>query len=97
MLLEAADRIDGIMKNPAPFILQKSLDDFYIVYELNVYTNDPRKMGTIYSLLHQQILDVFNENNVQIMSPHYINDKAAPVIVPKEQWFAPPAEAPAAD
>jgi small-conductance mechanosensitive channel/predicted HTH domain antitoxin len=97
MLLEAADRIDGIMKNPAPFILQKSLDDFYIVYELNVYTNDPRKMGKIYSTLHQHILDVFNENNVQIMSPHYINDKPAPVIVPKAHWFTPPAEAPVTD
>ncbi len=94
MLLEAADKIDGIMKRPAPFILQKSLDDFYITYELNVYTNDPRKMGSIYSSLHQQILDVFNENSVQIMSPHYINDKPGPVIVPKDQWFAPPSKAP---
>jgi small-conductance mechanosensitive channel len=97
MLLEAANRIDGIMKKPPPFILQKSLDDFYITYELNVYINDPRKMGTIYSSLHQQIQDVFNENSVQIMSPHYTSDKPAPVIVPKEQWFAPPAEAPETD
>jgi small-conductance mechanosensitive channel len=94
MLLEAADSIDGIMKKPAPFVLQKALDDFYIVYELNVYTNDPRKMEPLYSALHQAILDEFNENNVQIMSPHYKSDKSEPVFVPKEKWFAHPAKEP---
>lgn len=57
-------------------------------------TNNPRKMGTIYSSLRQQILDVFNENNVQIMSPHYIDDKSEPLTVAKDQWFTYPATAP---
>lgn len=80
MLLEVADRVEGIMKKPVPFILQKSLDDFYVTYELNVYTNDPQKMGVVYSAIHQNILDVFNEHGVQIMSPHYITDKSEPVL-----------------
>jgi hypothetical protein len=37
---------------------------------------------------------VFNEYGVQIMSPHYIPDPPAPVVVPKERWFEPPAGEP---
>ena len=45
----------------------------------------------MHSALNANIQDVFNENGVQIMSPHYVNDPAAPVIVPKALWFEPPA------
>jgi len=44
--------------------------------------------------LHANILDVFNEHNVQIMSPHYMMDPAHPQVVPKDQWHAAPAPAP---
>lgn len=94
MLLEAANTVTGTLKHPAPFVLQKSLDDFYVTYELNVYTGNPKKMGAVYSALHQGILDVFNQNNVQIMSPHYINDKSKPVVVSKDHWYTHPAKAP---
>jgi len=43
----------------------------------------------LYSALHQNILDVFNENNVQIMTPAYISDPAVPKIVPRDQWNTP--------
>ena len=65
-----------------------------MTYELNVYTDKPEKMGSFYSAIHQNILDVFNEYGVQIMSPNYRADKAEPVIVPKERWHAPPAKPP---
>ena len=71
MLLEAADRTPDIRENPKPFILQTALDDFYASYQLNVYINDADKMPRIYSALHQNIQDVFNENNVELTSPHY--------------------------
>jgi hypothetical protein len=32
---------------------------------------------------------VFNENAVQIMSPHYRSDPPEPAIVPKEKWHTP--------
>ena len=54
-----------------PFVLQKSLNDFYIEYELNVYTKQPGKMMQFYSDLHKQILEEFNKAGVEIMSPHY--------------------------
>jgi len=71
LLLKAAERTEGVLREPAPFILQKSLDDFYVTYELNVYTDKPQGMAQTYSLLHQNIQDSFNEGGVEIMSPHY--------------------------
>ena len=94
LLLLAAGRTSGLMKEPSPFVLQTSLDDFYVAYELNVYIDNPHEMVRLYSELHKNIQDVFNEYGVQIMSPNYEFDPAQPKIVPKEQWYAPPAEPP---
>ena len=41
--------------------------------------------------LHQNILDVFNEYGVQIMTPAYEGDPEQPKVVPKEQWWTAPA------
>jgi len=93
MLLMAAGRTPGLLAEPKPFVLQKSLDDFYVTYELNVYTDKPQRMAAFYSELHQNILDVFNEYGVQIMSPNYVADRAEPAIVPKDHWYDPPGKA----
>jgi small-conductance mechanosensitive channel len=92
MLLMAAHRTNGLMKEPPPFVLQKSLDDFYVKYELNAYTDAPEKMAAIYSELHRNIQDAFNQYGVQIMSPHYLGDPATAKIVPKDSWFKSPAQ-----
>ncbi|MCX6640889.1 MAG: mechanosensitive ion channel [bacterium] len=71
LLLSAAAATEHILKDPPPFIFQTSLDDFYVSYELNAYTNEANIMAKIYSDLHQNIQDKFNEGGVEIMSPHY--------------------------
>lgn len=71
LLIAAARSSEHILKEPAPFVLQTSLDDFYVSYEINAYTNQPNKMALIYASLHQNIQDKFNEAGVEIMSPHY--------------------------
>ncbi len=71
LLVAAADATEGIAKEPRPFVLQTSLDDFYVSYELNAYTDEPNAMAVIYSRLHQSIQDCFNQAGVEIMSPHY--------------------------
>jgi len=62
---------EHILKDPTPFVLQTSLDDFYVSYELNAYTDSPRTMAKIYSELHQNIQDKCNEADIEILSPHY--------------------------
>jgi hypothetical protein len=77
---------------PRSFVLQKSLGDRAVSYELNAYCTDPRAMGRLYTSMHQTVLDIFNEDGVQIMTPAYEGDPAAPKVVPKEQWYLSPAK-----
>ena len=94
MLLEAARRTAGLLTEPAPFVLQKLLGDFAVTYELNAYCGVDRQLFRLYSALHANIQDVFNEYGVQIMSPAYEADPAAAKVVPPEQWYASPAQKP---
>jgi small-conductance mechanosensitive channel len=71
LLIDAALDSQGIIKEIKPFVLQTSLDDFYVSYELNAYTDKPNRMAFVYSELHKNIQDKFNEAGVEIMSPHY--------------------------
>jgi len=70
-LIDASLRTEFVLHNPEPFVLQTSLDDFYVSYEINAYTNEPNKQAVIYSNLRQNIQDVCNERGIEIMSPHY--------------------------
>ncbi|MNV64585.1 Miniconductance mechanosensitive channel MscM precursor [compost metagenome] len=70
-LIDAALKTDLTEKEPKPFVLQTSLDDFYVSYQINVYTKEPTKQPRIYSSLHQNIQDSFNAAGIEIMSPHY--------------------------
>jgi small-conductance mechanosensitive channel len=71
LLTAAAGNTEGILEEPSPFVLQTSLNDFYVSYELNAYTETPNAMARIYSELHQSIQDHFNQAGIEIMSPHY--------------------------
>jgi small-conductance mechanosensitive channel len=71
LLIAAALATDDILKEPKPFVLQTSLDDFFVNYEINAYTEKPNAMVTLYSDLHRHIQDKFNEAGVEIMSPHF--------------------------
>lgn len=76
-LIDAALRTESILHDPMPFVLQTSLDDFYVSYQINAYTKEPNKQVEIYSMLHQNIQDICNERGIDIMAPHYraVRDK----------------------
>jgi small-conductance mechanosensitive channel len=97
MLTEAAGRTAGLLREPPPFVLQRALADFCVTYELNAYCEDPEQMYPLYSELHRNIQDVFNEHGVQIMTPAYVTDPEEPKIVPRDRWYEPPARTAAAD
>jgi small-conductance mechanosensitive channel len=97
MLLMAAERTPGLMREPVPFVRQLALGDFAVTYEINVYCDNAQAMSPIYTALHENVLDVFNEHGVQIMTPAYEGDPEQPKVVPKEQWFSAPAQPAEAD
>ena len=70
-LMNAAKKTDHLNMDIAPFVLQTSLDDFYVSYQVNAHTNEPDKVPAIYSELHENIQDEFNEEGIEILSPHY--------------------------
>jgi small-conductance mechanosensitive channel len=92
MLLMAAERTPGLMKEPPPFVRHEALGDFAVSYEINVYCDNAQAMGQIYTDLHRNILDIFNEYEVQIMTPAYEGDPEKPKVVPKGEWFSAPAK-----
>ncbi|OGX88735.1 transmembrane ion channel [Hymenobacter glacialis] len=71
LLVAAALQAEGVLPEPKPFVLQTSLDDFYVSYQLNAYTREASRQAAIYSRMHQHIQDQFNAAGVEIMSPHY--------------------------
>jgi small-conductance mechanosensitive channel len=91
MLTLAAERTSLVRKEPAPFVLQRTLADFYPEYELIVHIDRPEQRFFALSELHGHIQDVFNEYGVQIMSPNFEAQPERKVWVPKDDWFAAPA------
>ncbi len=95
MLLEAASRCSPpAAEPPRAFVLLKKLGDFAVVYELNLYCNDIKTMLPLYTAMHRNVLDVFNEYGVQIMTPAYEGDPAEPKVVPPKDFYTAPAVAP---
>jgi len=90
LLVAAATRTEHLLGEPAPFVLQTSLSDFHVSYQINAYTREANRMMTILGELHQNIQDAFNEAGVEILSPSYTNLRNAyPDRVAQDQ--APPA------
>lgn len=93
-LVAAARRCRFVEPTPAPFVLQTSLNDFHVSYELNVFTRDQR-LPTCYSELHERIQDCFAEAGIEIMSPaFYALRDGNTSTIPAEH--RPPAEVPRA-
>ena len=86
LLLDAAHATKGLRQHPEPFVLVTALDDYYVEYEVNAYTNQYDKLPMIYSELHHNILDSFHSHGVEIMSPHiYAHRTDLELQIPKDQ------------
>jgi len=88
LLLEAAARTPGVAAEPAPYVVQTALSDFYVEYRLCAWgtKSAPRRRAEAISQLNANVQDVFNESGVQIMSPHYYADPPQPQVVPPGPW-----------
>ena len=95
LLISAALATEHVRKQPSPFVLQTRLDDFYVAYELNAYTDSPREMLTIHSDLHKNIQDKFNEAGVEICSPHFSSLRDGNTIAIPQEYIRPEYQPPA--
>ena len=70
LLIEAALATEHIEHHPHPFVLAHALDDSYLTYEINAYTHYSKDLLTVYSELHKNVVDKFNEAGIEVMAPH---------------------------
>lgn len=71
LLIQSALKTAYILEDPKPFVLQTSLNDFYVSYQINAYTREANKQAVIYSSLLENIQDAFNTAGIEILSPNY--------------------------
>lgn len=84
ILIEAARKTGDVLDEPEPFVLQTSLDDNYVAYELNAYTRKPSGKARISSDMHANIQDGFRDAEIEILSPMYQSDRdGSPLTIPK--------------
>lgn len=72
LLLQAVTLTEGLLKEPTPFVLVRDLNNNYVSYEVNAYTDRPSRMVPIYSDLMKNALDVFGDAGVEILSPQHV-------------------------
>ena len=90
LLVNAARSTPGVMSHPKPFVLETELQDYYPCYQINAYIKEADQLSQIYSDLHQNIQDVFNEAGIEIMSPHYYAERdGSAVTIPAEYQQKP--------
>jgi small-conductance mechanosensitive channel len=82
LLLAAATGTPGLHAEVHPYVLQRSLSDFYVSYELVARLERPIDRPQVLSVLHGRIQDAFNQAGVQIMSPHFKAQPPSPVLGP---------------
>jgi hypothetical protein len=84
----------GVDQQIAPVVRKLGLLDWYTSYELQVRLLPATTLPEGRNALHSSIIDVFNEFGVQIMSPNFVMQPKAAVVVPQEAWYTAPAVAP---
>jgi small-conductance mechanosensitive channel len=92
LLLLATERTANVRKDPAPYVVQRALSDFYVEYTLILHLEGERLRVQTLSHLHANIIDAFNEFGVQIMSPHFMMQPQQNVVVDRSNWFTAPAK-----
>jgi len=72
LLLDAAKASEGLLPEPKPYVLVRNLDNNYVAYEINAYTDRPNELVQTQSSLMKNILDHFGRAGVEILSPQHI-------------------------
>lgn len=92
LLIEAASKVEGVEREPAPVVYQRGLGDYNVAYELTCVTRQSHPQLKLYSDLHQEIQDAFARAGVEILSPafHALRDANAAVLPAKPEGPRPP-------
>jgi len=73
LLLEAAKKTYGLLKEPKPYVLLKELGDFAAIYELVVYTEKANLSIQIKSALRENVYDLFKQSKIDLTTPRIVD------------------------
>ncbi len=83
-LITAAEKV-GLTN---PFVQILELGDFSISYRVGGFLEEVKYLISMRSKLRGAILDILHENNVEIVSPHFMNQRVLPadkIFIPKKE------------
>ncbi len=69
VLLEAAGKVQQVLKDPEPYVWINSFQNYAVEYKLYVFISDIKQLPLIESELHKVVLDACKENNIDIRTP----------------------------
>ncbi|MEE8198085.1 MAG: mechanosensitive ion channel domain-containing protein [Thermoplasmata archaeon] len=67
LLTEAAQRVEGILKDPAPVVYAREIHGNAVSYQLWAYISDPAQMKQIKSELISRAQELFHEENIKLL------------------------------
>jgi small-conductance mechanosensitive channel len=71
LLIEAAIKTEHVQPDPAPFVLTKELGNNAVTYQINIYCKRPDLQARIYSELNRHILEIFQRDGIEMVTPIY--------------------------
>jgi small-conductance mechanosensitive channel len=72
LLLASVVDDPALRHDPAPYVLQRALSDFYVEYELCAHLIDPARRIPVLSGIQARILDLARARGIQLLSPHWM-------------------------
>lgn len=71
-LLEAASKVEEVLKAPEPYVWITQFGDFAIEYALYVFINQIRRLPQIDAKLKRKVLETCKKHNIDISTPRLI-------------------------
>ncbi len=69
ILLEAASKLQYVLKDPEPYVWINSFQNYAVEYRLYIFISDIQNLPLIESELHKAVLDACKENHIDIRTP----------------------------
>ena len=74
LLIAAALQTEGVLAEPKPYVFKNAINETNVLYQLNAFTLSPERMYFITSDLNENILKVFREAGIDLMSPRFFSN-----------------------
>ena len=72
VLLESAGTVEGVLKEPKPYVWVTNLNNFSVEYTLYVFISQIKLLPTIDSRLKRTVLDVCRKQGIDLPTPNLI-------------------------